>query len=43
MADPTPDGSTQQQSNGELPREAAPPKKHKQKQQQEQQQRGVID
>jgi uncharacterized circularly permuted ATP-grasp superfamily protein len=42
MSDPTPDGSTQQQSNGELPREAAPPKRHKQKQQQEQQQRGVI-
>ncbi len=42
MSDPAPDGSTQQQSNGELPREAAPPKRHKQKQQQEQQQRGVI-
>jgi uncharacterized circularly permuted ATP-grasp superfamily protein len=42
MADPTLDGSTQQQLNGELPREAAPPKKQKQKQQQEQQQRGVV-
>ncbi|MGD1109994.1 MAG: circularly permuted type 2 ATP-grasp protein [Mycobacterium sp.] len=42
MADPTLDGSTQQQSNGKLPREAAPPKKQKQKQQQEQQQRGVV-
>jgi uncharacterized circularly permuted ATP-grasp superfamily protein len=42
MADPALDGSTQHQSNGEQPREAAPPKKQKQKQQQEQQQRGVV-
>jgi uncharacterized circularly permuted ATP-grasp superfamily protein len=42
MADPTLDGSTQHQSNGEQPREAAPPKRQKQKRQQEQQQRGVV-
>jgi uncharacterized circularly permuted ATP-grasp superfamily protein len=42
MADPALDSSTQHQSNGEQPREAAPPKKQKQKQQQEQQQRGVV-
>jgi uncharacterized circularly permuted ATP-grasp superfamily protein len=42
MADPTHDGSTQHQSNGEQPREAAPPRRQKQKQQQEQQQRGVV-
>jgi uncharacterized circularly permuted ATP-grasp superfamily protein len=38
MSDSAADGSTQAQSNGEHPREAAAPKKHKQKQ--EQQQRG---